>query len=150
MICPKCNRNLQLEDFYTTTKRRSPYCKECSRAYAREHKYYKTSRERHKDEINNRNRELNKTPERKKYRRQIDQNRKFPYHRLMDESGIKRVCSICGSVNKLGVHHVDGDHYNNNLSNLQWLCVSCHNKIHNTTKIPRLVRDDKGRFTRKR
>lgn len=149
MVCPKCKKDLQLEDFYVTAKRRSSYCKECSKVYMRERKYYKISRQKHRNEINEKNRERNKTPERKEYRRQLDQDIKFPYHKLMDEVGIKRVCAVCGSTSKLGTHHIDGNHDNNDLSNLQWLCSSCHNKLHDVDKIPKLTRDEFGRFIRK-
>lgn len=41
-------------------------------------------------------------------------------------------CERCGLTEWLGekiplhVHHIDGDHYNNELSNLELLCLNCH------------------------
>ena len=47
--------------------------------------------------------------------------------------GIKEEkCEICGISSWQGeklpleLHHKDGDHYNNNLENLQILCPNCH------------------------
>lgn len=42
----------------------------------------------------------------------------------------KELCELCGFVPihpcQLDVDHVDGDHTNNNLINLQTLCANCH------------------------
>ena len=53
------------------------------------------------------------------------------------EFGLKEEkCEICGITEWLGkpvkfhLHHKDGDHYNNELSNLQILCPNCHKLIH--------------------
>lgn len=41
-------------------------------------------------------------------------------------------CECCGNSEWLGqkipleIHHIDGDHYNNSLDNLQLLCLNCH------------------------
>lgn len=40
------------------------------------------------------------------------------------------MCELCGSTKKLDVHHKDEDYNNNNITNLQILCRSCHMKIH--------------------
>lgn len=54
------------------------------------------------------------------------------------ESGLKECkCECCGLVEWLGkpiklhLHHKDGDHYNNELSNLQLLCPNCHSYTDN-------------------
>ena len=42
-------------------------------------------------------------------------------------------CAECGKVypeHSLEVHHVDGDHENNDLNNLKILCTICHRKHH--------------------
>lgn len=50
-------------------------------------------------------------------------------------AGIKEdKCEICGKSGDdvtLELHHIDGDHYNNELSNLQILCPDCHSKTDN-------------------
>lgn len=46
--------------------------------------------------------------------------------RFLDKSH----CELCGSTKNLDVHHKDENYSNNNLSNLQILCRSCHIKIH--------------------
>lgn len=48
-----------------------------------------------------------------------------------------RKCENCGAEEWLGqpinleVHHIDGNHYNNELSNLQLLCPNCHSYTNN-------------------
>jgi len=42
----------------------------------------------------------------------------------------KKICQKCGFVPEhpcqLDVDHIDGNHYNNDLKNLQTLCANCH------------------------
>ena len=40
-------------------------------------------------------------------------------------------CELCGNNKNILVHHKDGEHDNDNLSNLLIVCKSCHAKIHN-------------------
>ena len=51
--------------------------------------------------------------------------RRFPHTRNKKDS-----CEVCGFVAthrcQLDVDHIDGDHGNNELSNLQTLCANCH------------------------
>jgi hypothetical protein len=42
----------------------------------------------------------------------------------------KDKCEICGKDGRLDVHHIDGNHQNNELNNLIVLCRSCHMKQH--------------------
>ena len=48
-----------------------------------------------------------------------------------------RKCEVCGNTEWLGeeiplvIHHIDGDHINNELSNLQLLCPNCHAQTDN-------------------
>ncbi len=44
----------------------------------------------------------------------------------------KRECSKCQTTEDLCIHHIDFDHYNNEISNLQVLCNSCHTSLHKT------------------
>lgn len=39
-------------------------------------------------------------------------------------------CSVCGALNALDAHHLDGDPRNNALENLARICRSCHVKQH--------------------
>ncbi len=41
-------------------------------------------------------------------------------------------CVFCGIRDKrvLAVHHVDGNHRNNKVKNLTWLCHNCHHLVH--------------------
>ena len=51
-----------------------------------------------------------------------------------------RKCENCGLEEWLGqpinleIHHIDGNHYNNDLSNLQLLCPNCHSYTDNYCK----------------
>lgn len=51
------------------------------------------------------------------------------------KKGIKEnkceVCGISGDEIILELHHIDGNHYNNELENLQLLCPNCHSKTDN-------------------
>lgn len=104
-----------------------PY-KDPAVAKARKHEYYMRNRERTMDRIR---RYKEEHPEvKKRADRKYNQRRNAPYHGVMDRAGIERRCVECGSVESLGVHHIDGDHGNDSLSNLQWMCVSCHARLH--------------------
>lgn len=60
----------------------------------------------------------------------------YPSYKLkirLIKAGIKEEkCERCGNTEWLGstipleLHHIDGNHKNNNLSNLQLLCPNCH------------------------
>lgn len=40
-------------------------------------------------------------------------------------------CESCEETESLHIHHIDGDHTNDDLENLVPLCPSCHAKVHN-------------------
>lgn len=42
----------------------------------------------------------------------------------------KDKCEWCGSKKNLCVHHIDGNRYNNDLSNLITVCKRCHQNHH--------------------
>lgn len=74
----------------------------------------------------------------------IDGRSNFPgeiYTKLMKVNGIEERCVICGETQRLHVHHKDGNHENNSIENLEYLCVKCHN-----TKAHEYIRDENGRF----
>ena len=39
-------------------------------------------------------------------------------------------CWICGSEEKLNVHHIDFNHNDNNSTNIIVVCKRCHGKLH--------------------
>lgn len=41
-------------------------------------------------------------------------------------------CTQCSSTDRLHIHHIDKNRKNNEVTNLQVLCLACHNKIHHT------------------
>jgi len=57
--------------------------------------------------------------------------------RLIEEQIKEAKCEICGLSEWMGrpipleLHHIDFNHYNNNLDNLQILCSNCHMQAHN-------------------
>lgn len=54
------------------------------------------------------------------------------YRQILIDNGINiEFCSNCGNKHpKIHIHHIDGNHQNNNLKNLTSLCPSCHLKSH--------------------
>ena len=44
--------------------------------------------------------------------------------------GKEKKCEICGSTQKIDVHHKDGNHNNNTQDNLLVVCRRCHANIH--------------------
>lgn len=57
--------------------------------------------------------------------------------RLVKEGIVDYKCAICGLSMWRGkpivlqLHHIDGDHHNNSLENLQLLCPNCHSQTDN-------------------
>lgn len=43
----------------------------------------------------------------------------------------KNECEICGYAENLELHHINGNHYDNRLENIQILCPNCHAKTDN-------------------
>lgn len=63
------------------------------------------------------------------------------YRKILLASGAEYKCAICGATERLHVHHCDGNHENNDVNNLVWLCCGCHNNIAH-----KYTRDTFGRF----
>jgi 5-methylcytosine-specific restriction endonuclease McrA len=64
------------------------------------------------------------------------------YRKILLASGESLQCKLCGSTSStIDVHHLDGNHKNNDLNNLIFLCRSCHMKKAHT-----YFKDDKGKF----
>ena len=57
--------------------------------------------------------------------------------RILEDKIKEHKCEQCNNTEWLGdpipleLHHIDGDHYNNKLENLQLLCPNCHAKTNN-------------------
>ena len=64
------------------------------------------------------------------------------YRKKLFASGATPVCQICGSTENLHAHHIDGDHYNNAIENLAWVCARCH-----LTIVHEYQKNEKGQFT---
>jgi hypothetical protein len=51
--------------------------------------------------------------------------------RLVKKLNWEMKCSVCGdNKNKIDVHHIDKNPFNNEISNLTLLCRFCHAKLH--------------------
>lgn len=72
--------------------------------------------------------------------------------RLFKEGYKEKKCERCGITEWMGeditfqLHHKDGDHHNNELSNLESLCPNCHSQTDNfagksSSKIPKLTKE---------
>ena len=51
-------------------------------------------------------------------------------HRYRSKKHRREACERCGSTEKLHVHHKDNDWRNDDISNLETLCASCHIRHH--------------------
>lgn len=51
--------------------------------------------------------------------------------RLIKEGLKESKCEICGCTESLELHHINGNHQDNRLENLQILCANCHRKTNN-------------------
>lgn len=74
----------------------------------------------------------------------IDGRSYFPgeqYRKILLASGTKAVCCVCGSTENLHVHHIDGNHANNDIKNLAWVCAHCH-----LTIVHEYQKNEKGQF----
>ena len=58
--------------------------------------------------------------------RYIDGTQSTIYRKMVE----KTHCNRCGTTDQLVVHHVDGDHTNNVVENLEVLCSPCHTSHH--------------------
>ncbi len=54
---------------------------------------------------------------------------KSSFHRLA-RTFLKNCCALCDSTKNLDVHHKDRNYKNNEPSNLETLCHTCHMKLH--------------------
>lgn len=54
------------------------------------------------------------------------------YRNILAQENVAPFCTYCKiyDIRVLAVHHIDKNHKNNNLENLQWLCHNCHYLIH--------------------
>lgn len=68
----------------------------------------------------------------KKYKARNDSRSKANY--LIKKWGWERVCAVCGSIERVQIHHIDGDPFNNEKENLTLLCL-VHHKLKHHHKI---------------
>lgn len=56
-------------------------------------------------------------------------------HLRLDGFSLEK-CELCGSTKSIHVHHINGNIYDNSLSNLMIVCSKCHAKFHNWGQKP--------------
>ena len=58
-------------------------------------------------------------------------------------ANLKHECAICGNkdINDLHVHHLNGNHSDNDISNLIMLCIKCH-----MSYAHHYIRDEEGKY----
>jgi len=110
--CKRCN-----EPFKPNSGRQL-YCEPCQR---------EVNTERCKDRYR-------KTYQRKGYNQYRENNNNWKngigVFKDIAYNSLPRLCNRCGSTRFLVVHHRDHNKSNNDLSNLEILCKSCHQKHH--------------------
>ncbi len=59
-------------------------------------------------------------------------NGKSEYATVLRRHGIPKICMECGEKDSriIATHHMDGNHNNNKIKNLVWLCHNCHHLAH--------------------
>jgi len=88
--------------------------------------------------------------ERKRYS-MVDKHRGYVLKRRRPYSIYKKdICESCGFIAKhdcqMDIHHIDGNHKNNDPNNLKTLCANCHRLEH--TKRPPMLSTASGVFSR--
>ena len=56
------------------------------------------------------------------------------YYRRLSRDYLEKICKICGNTKNLLIHHKNRKHKDNRLENLEIVCRSCHEKIHNKAR----------------
>ena len=64
------------------------------------------------------------------------------YRKILMASGAPMRCELCKGERNIQVHHRDGNHRNNELSNLAFVCSKCHHTV-----VHQQERDRFGRYT---
>lgn len=62
---------------------------------------------------------------------------KTKYREILERNNIDMIhCRMCKEkIDKLNIHHVDGNRRNNKLTNLNVLCIQCHQGVHDMKKL---------------
>ncbi len=61
---------------------------------------------------------------------------RYTHKNILTKSNAPKVCLLCKSEDAriMAVHHIDGNHINNQIENLIWLCHNCHFLSHHHEK----------------
>src|SRR6185312_15888649 len=67
-----------------------------------------------------------------KERKDLRQNKIHAHHmsRYIAKKYLEQKCVLCGSTEELEVDHINKNPFNNDLSNLRFLCFPCHHSNH--------------------
>ena len=70
-------------------------------------------------------------------------------HREIAEVVNPTKCKTCEEIfHLIVVHHIDGNHDNNNKKNLVKVCSKCHSLIHRGCKSKRMLYEQRGRLSK--
>ena len=143
--CSRCKEEKPLDEFHHNCSQNdgyAHYCKECACAYQREYatrphvqarldKYYQS------DAFKESQRRYQQSKKGRKFQRErrqrIKQKKKAQnaVYRAIQSGELVRPerCEKCGAQERLEAHHYKG-YSDENVLDVQFLCISCHNKAH--------------------
>lgn len=88
-------------------------------------------------------------------------NGKYPHYqsyklknRLIKEGLKTNICELCGITNWNNkpiichLHHIDGNHYNNSIENLQMLCPNCHSQTETYMSKNLKIKNEKHKYNK--
>ncbi len=57
---------------------------------------------------------------------------KAEYSSILQRYKVSKICARCEEKDPrvIAIHHIDGNHLNNKIKNLKWLCHNCHHLAH--------------------
>lgn len=64
-------------------------------------------------------------------------NARIKANRIVAKLGWERICSECESPERVQIHHVDGNPFNNDALNLKMICLRCHTLTHHRKRLER-------------
>lgn len=140
--CILCNKDFTYAPNWTGFKNKkfcSSYCRQKHWSVNNKELCVISSR-KYMDSNRDRFRKLNRDRYHKKRMSQVGLKTTSPYsyprqkaRRLIAREKIEKKCFVCGSTERIQVHHIDENFYNNTLKNLELLCGPCHGKKHRTS-----------------
>lgn len=141
-FCTKCQRNLELVEFWKDKSSKDGYQRYCIECNKKRHKEWSTNNPRNRKEYIKKWREQNISK-----LKVLSKNRNIEFRDFLNNIKITLGCQICNEkdFNCLDFHHIDGKDYNirhkqgsykmvlRELKKCCVLCANCHRKVHAKT-----------------